>query len=252
MRLEKGEMHKATVFNTSPAAQAQSFAAQGFEWIHLVDLNGAFEGKAVNQSAVEAIRKAVDLPLQLGGGIRDLAAIERWLEAGITRVILGTIALRNPELVKQACKQFPGKIVVGIDGREGFVAVEGWAEKSSVSVEELALKFEDAGVAAIIYTDIERDGMLQGPNIEATRKLAEKLTTPVIASGGVSSIEDLRKLKAIEASGIAGVISGRAIYDGRIDITAALELMRGKEAEPAMSVRSTALLRRQEPEQGAS
>ena len=225
VRLEKGEMGGAKVFNPDPAAQAKQFEAQGFQWIHIVDLNGAFEGKSINKQAVESIVKSVNIPLQLGGGIRDLAAIENWLNAGITRVILGTIALRNPELVKTACKKFPNKIVVGIDGREGFVAVEGWAEKSEVGVEELALKFEDAGVAAIVYTDIERDGMMQGPNIEATRKLAERLTTPVIASGGVSSIEDLKKLKAIEKSGIAGVISGRAIYDGQIPIVEALKLM---------------------------
>ena len=224
VRLEKGEMGSAKVFNPDPAAQAKQFEAQGFQWIHIVDLNGAFEGKSINKQAVESIVKSVNIPLQLGGGIRDLAAIENWLNAGITRVILGTIALRNPELVKTACKKFPNKIVVGIDGREGFVAVEGWAEKSEVGVEELALKFEDAGVAAIVYTDIERDGMMQGPNIEATRKLAERLTTPVIASGGVSSIEDLKKLKAIEKSGIAGVISGRAIYDGQIPIVEALKL----------------------------
>lgn len=225
VRLEKGEMGSAKVFNADPAAQAKQFETQGFQWIHIVDLNGAFEGKPVNKQAVESVVKSVKIPLQLGGGIRDLAGIEAWLNAGITRVILGTVALRNPELVKTACKKFPNKIVVGIDGREGFVAVEGWAEKSTVSVEELALKFEDAGVAAIVYTDIERDGMMQGPNIEATRKLAEKLTTPVIASGGVSSIEDLKKLKAIEKSGIAGVISGRAIYDGQIPIMEALKLM---------------------------
>ena len=225
VRLEKGEMGSAKVFNADPAAQAKQFEAQGFQWIHIVDLNGAFEGKSINKQAVESIVKSVNIPLQLGGGIRDLAGIENWLNAGITRVILGTIALRNPELVKTACKKFPNKIVVGIDGREGFVAVEGWAEKSEVGVEELALKFEDAGVAAIVYTDIERDGMMQGPNIEATRKLAERLTTPVIASGGVSSIEDLKKLKAIEKSGIAGVISGRAIYDGQIPIAEALKLM---------------------------
>lgn len=225
VRLEKGEMGKATVFNESPAAQAKQFETQGFTWIHIVDLNGAFEGKPVNRQAVEAIVKSVKIPLQLGGGIRDLAMIEAWLNAGITRVILGTVALRDPELVKAACRKFPGKIVVGIDGREGFVAVEGWAEKSSVSVEELALKFEDAGVAAIIYTDIERDGMMQGPNIEATRKLAERLTTPVIASGGVSSLADLKKIKALEKSGVAGVISGRAIYDGQIPIAESLALM---------------------------
>lgn len=225
VRLKQGEMDQATVFSESPADQAAAFEAQGFKWIHIVDLNGAFEGKPVNAAAVKAIVSKVKVPLQLGGGIRDMAMIEHWLNNGISRVILGTIALRNPQLVKDACKKFPGKIAVGIDAKGGMVAVEGWAETSSVTVEELALKFEDAGVSAIIYTDIDRDGMMQGPNVEATGKLAQRLTTPVIASGGVSSLEDLKQIKALEKKGVMGVISGRAIYDGRIPIDEALKLM---------------------------
>lgn len=225
VRLKQGEMDQATVFSESPADQAAAFETQGFKWIHIVDLNGAFEGKPVNAKAVEAILSRVKVPCQLGGGIRDLGMVEHWLNNGISRVILGTIALRNPQLVKDACKRFPGKIAVGIDAKGGMVAVEGWAETSSVTVEELALKFEDAGVAAIIYTDIDRDGMMQGPNVNATGKLAERLTTPVIASGGVSSIEDLKQIKALEKKGVIGVISGRAIYDGRIPIPEALKLM---------------------------
>lgn len=224
VRLKKGDMEQVTVFNDDPAAQAKRFEEQGFQWVHLVDLNGAFEGKPVNAAAVEAIRKTVDLPLQLGGGIRDIATIERWLSLGITRVILGTIALRNPELVKEACRKFPGKIVVGIDGRGGKVAVEGWAEVSEVSVLDLAKKFEDAGVAAIIYTDIERDGILAGPDIEGTKALMDAVNIPVIASGGVSSNADIEALKSLEKEGLEGVISGRAIYDGRIDIEVALRL----------------------------
>lgn len=225
VRLKQGEMDQATVFSESPADQAALFEAQGFKWIHIVDLNGAFEGKPVNAAAVKSIVAKVKVPLQLGGGIRDMGMIEHWLNNGIARVILGTIALRNPQLVKDACNLFPGKIAVGIDAKGGMVAVEGWAETSSVTVEELALKFEDAGVAAIIYTDIDRDGMMQGPNVEATGKLAQRLTTPVIASGGVSSLEDLKAIKALEKKGVVGVISGRAIYDGRIPIGEALRLM---------------------------
>ncbi len=224
VRLQKGDMELVTVFNDNPADQAKKFAQQGFEWVHLVDLNGAFEGKPVNAAAVESIRNAVDLPLQLGGGIRDIATIERWLSLGITRVILGTVALRNPELVKEACKKFPGKIVVGIDGRGGKVAVEGWAEVSEVSVLELAKKFEDAGVSAIIYTDIERDGVLAGPDLEGTKALMNAVNIPIIASGGVSSDDDIKALKTLEKDGLEGVISGRAIYDGRINIEAALKL----------------------------
>ncbi|PKU23493.1 1-(5-phosphoribosyl)-5-[(5-phosphoribosylamino)methylideneamino]imidazole-4-carboxamide isomerase [Telmatospirillum siberiense] len=226
VRLVKGEMNAATVFNTDPAAQARNFAAAGCAWIHVVDLNGAFAGRPVNGAAVESIVKAVPVPVQLGGGIRDMETIALWLEKGVRRVILGTVALRNPPLVRQACARFPGQVAVGIDARDGYVAVEGWAEKSEVTALDLALKFEDAGVAAIIYTDIERDGLLAGPNVEATAALAEKLTTPVIASGGVASLDDLRALKARAASGIAGVISGRALYDGRIDLAAALAVLK--------------------------
>ena len=226
VRLVRGEMDAATVFNTDPGAQAKSFADAGCDWIHVVDLNGAFAGKPVNGDAVSAIIGAVDVPVQLGGGIRDLATIDMWLSKGLARVILGTVALRDPDLVRQACKAFPGKVAVGIDARDGFVAVEGWAETSSITALDLALKFEDAGVAAIIYTDIDRDGAMGGPNVEATAALAERLTTPVIASGGVSSLDDLKALKARAASGISGVISGRALYDGRIDLKAALAVLK--------------------------
>lgn len=225
VRLKLGLMEEATVFNTDPGAQAKSFAAAGAQWIHVVDLNGAFAGKPVNAGAVEQILKSVTVPVQLGGGIRTMATIEDWLSRGLARVILGTVALRDPALVKQACKLFPGKIAVGIDAKGGRVAVEGWAETSDITVTELALKFEDAGAAAIIYTDIDRDGVLTGPNVEATAALARAISTPVIASGGVSSLDDLRALKAVAASGIAGVISGRAIYDGRIDVAEAIALL---------------------------
>jgi len=226
VRLVRGEMDAATVFNTDPGAQARSFSDAGCEWIHVVDLNGAFAGKPVNGDAVSAIVNAVGVPVQLGGGIRDMATIEFWLERGVARVILGTVALRDPALVRAACGQFPGKVAVGIDARGGYVAVEGWAETSQVTALELGLKFEDAGVAAIIYTDIDRDGVMQGPNVEATATLAERLTTPVIASGGVASLDDLRALKARASSGISGVISGRALYDGRIDLAAALAVLK--------------------------
>ncbi|MBB3064060.1 1-(5-phosphoribosyl)-5-[(5-phosphoribosylamino)methylideneamino]imidazole-4-carboxamide isomerase [Limibacillus halophilus] len=226
VRLLRGEMDQATVFNDDPADQAAKFEAMGFEWLHLVDLNGAFAGKPVNAAAVEAIRARVTLPMQLGGGIRDRATIERWLEAGITRVILGTIAVRDPALVIEACKAHPGAVVVGIDARAGRVAVEGWAEASSLQADELARRFEDVGVAAIVYTDIDRDGALQGINLEATEALAKAVSIPVIASGGLASIEDIRALKAREESGIAGAICGRALYDGRLDPAAALALAR--------------------------
>ncbi|OJX68071.1 1-(5-phosphoribosyl)-5-[(5-phosphoribosylamino)methylideneamino]imidazole-4-carboxamide isomerase [Magnetospirillum sp. 64-120] len=225
VRLKLGLMEEATVFNTDPGAQARAFAEAGAQWIHVVDLNGAFAGKPVNGHAVESILKAVKVPVQLGGGIRDTATIEMWLEKGVRRVILGTVALRDPGLVKDACKRFPGRVAVGIDAKGGKVAVEGWAETSDLTVLDLALKFEDAGVAAIIYTDIDRDGVLAGPNTEATAALARAISTPVIASGGVSSLEDLRALKAVASSGIAGVISGRAIYDGRIDVAQAIKLL---------------------------
>lgn len=230
VRLRQGDMNAATVFNDDPAAQARAFAAAGVEWLHLVDLDGAFAGRPVNAEAVDGILAAVDLPCQLGGGIRDLATVERWLGRGIARVILGTAALKDPALVRAACRSFPGRIAVGIDARGGRVAVEGWAETSEVSARELALRFEDAGVAAIIHTDIERDGLLAGANAEATAALAAAVSTPVIASGGVGGLEDLRALKAVEASGIAGVVVGRALYDGRLDLAAALALLRPEGA----------------------
>jgi phosphoribosylformimino-5-aminoimidazole carboxamide ribotide isomerase len=225
VRLKRGEMAEATVFNHDPGAQAREFANAGCAWIHVVDLNGAFAGKPVNGEAVEKILSAVTVPVQLGGGIRNMATIEFWLEKGIRRVILGTVALRNPELVKEACQNYPGRIAVGVDARNGLVAVEGWAETSEITARELALKFEDAGVTAIIYTDIDRDGLLLGPNVEATAELARALTTPVISSGGVSSLDDLKALKRVEKDGVIGVISGRAIYDGRIDLKSALILL---------------------------
>lgn len=233
VRLLRGEMSQATVFNTDPGEQARLFQSQGFEWLHLVDLNGAFEGKPVNGAAVESILKSVTIPVQLGGGIRDLNTIGMWLEKGISRVILGTVALRDPELVKAACREFPGRIAVGIDAREGYVAVAGWAETSDIKALDLALKFEDCGVAAIIYTDINRDGAMGGVNVESTSDLAFHLTTPVIASGGVSSIEDLKALKTEEDTGIEGVICGRALYDGRIDPKEALALLSAPAVEDA-------------------
>ena len=227
VRLLRGEMGRATVFNTDPAAQARDFAAAGFQWLHLVDLNGAVEGRPVNADAVAAILAQAKIPAQLGGGIRDLATVERWIEAGVERVILGTLALEKPDLVKEACREFPGRVAVGIDARGGKVAVEGWTRTSEVKALDLALRFEDAGVAAIIYTDIGRDGAMVGVNVEATVDLAYALTTPVIASGGVSSINDIIDLKAHEESGIAGVICGRALYDGRIEPAEALRVARG-------------------------
>ena len=226
VRLVRGEMSQSTTFNDDPAAQACDFADAGFEWIHIVDLNGAFAGKPVNAEAVAAITAAVDLPVQLGGGIRSMDTIARWLEAGVQRVILGTAALKDPDLVRRACDQYPGRIVVGIDAREGRVAVEGWAETSEMKVLDLAMRFENDGVAAIVYTDIDRDGAMQGVNVDATVDLAFALTTPVIASGGVRGISDLADLKENESAGIEGVISGRAIYDGRLDAGEALELLR--------------------------
>ncbi len=227
VRLLRGEMESATVFNDDPAAQARAFADQGFRWLHLVDLNGAFEGRPVNAAAVEAIIAAVDLPVQLGGGIRDLATIERWLDLGVRRVILGTVAVKDPELVRQACKAFPGRVVLGIDAKGGQVAVEGWAEVSEITALDLAQRFQDAGAAAIVYTDIDRDGALQGANLAATRALAEAIETPVIASGGVASLDDIAAFLAIAETGIEGVISGRALYDGRLDPAAALALLAG-------------------------
>lgn len=230
VRLVQGDMDQATLFNTDPAAQARDFAAAGFEWLHLVDLNGAFAGRPVNGDAVAAILAAIELPVQLGGGIRDMATIDHWLEAGVRRVILGTVALKDPALVKDACRRYPGRVAVGIDARGGKVAVEGWAKTAEVTARDLALRFEDAGVAAIIYTDIDRDGLLSGLNIEATAALARALSTPVIASGGLASLEDLRALLAVAEAGIEGAISGRALYDGRLDSAAALALLRAEAA----------------------
>jgi phosphoribosylformimino-5-aminoimidazole carboxamide ribotide isomerase len=225
VRLLRGDMAQATVFNDDPSAQAADFKAAGFGWLHLVDLDGAFAGRPVNADAVERIVAAVgDTPVQLGGGIRDLATVERWLERGVTRVILGTVAVKNPDLVAEACRTFPGRIVVGIDARAGRVATEGWAETSELAAAELAKRFEDAGVAAIVYTDIDRDGALEGVNVEATAELARAVDIPVIASGGVAGIEDIRRLMAVEGDGVTGAILGRALYDGRIDPRAALEL----------------------------
>ena len=226
VRLKLGDMEQATIFNDNPAAQAKSFEAQGFEWLHLVDLNGAFEGRPVNGKAVEEILKAISIPVQLGGGIRDLATIEHWLSRGVTRVILGTIALRNPDIVREACKEFPGEIVVGIDAKAGHVAVEGWGESSSLTAIELGKRFEDVGVSAIVFTDIDRDGILKGINFEKTLELANSVNIPVIASGGLASIKDIERLLKPDCAILEGAISGRAIYDGRLDSKAALKLIR--------------------------
>lgn len=224
VRLYQGEMDKATVFSASPADQAEIFEKAGFSWLHVVDLNGAFEGRPVNGEAVNSIISRVDMPVQLGGGIRTMEMISYWLESGITRVILGTVALRSPALVKEACRTFPGRVAVGIDARQGMVAVEGWATVSDQKATDVARWFEDAGVAAIIYTDIARDGAMKGPNIEETVAFAETISTPVIASGGISSVEDLRRYKKHEGAGIEGIVIGRALYDGAIDPTEALGL----------------------------
>ncbi|MEQ8446872.1 MAG: 1-(5-phosphoribosyl)-5-[(5-phosphoribosylamino)methylideneamino]imidazole-4-carboxamide isomerase [Pelagibacterium sp.] len=230
VRLKLGDMEQATVFNDDPAAQAKAFEEQGFEYLHVVDLNGAFAGESVNGAAVEAILKAVDFPVQLGGGIRTLAHIESWLEKGLARVILGTVAVRDPELVKAACKAFPGQVAVGIDARGGKVAVEGWAETSELSAIDLARRFEGAGVAAIIYTDIDRDGVLKGINWPSTLELANATSIPVIASGGLAGIEDIRRMTDPDAQILQGAISGRALYDGRIDSREALALLKGEAA----------------------
>lgn len=229
VRLKLGDMEQATVYNPDPAAQAKAFEDQGFEWLHVVDLNGAFAGESVNGAAVDAILKATRNPVQLGGGIRTLAHIENWLSRGLARVILGTIAVRDPELVKDACRLFPGRVAVGIDAKGGKVAVEGWAEASELGVIELARKFEGAGVAAIIYTDIDRDGILAGINWASTLELANAVSIPVIASGGLASLDDIRRLTAPDATKLEGAISGRALYDGRIDPAQALAILRGEE-----------------------
>ena len=227
VRLKLGEMDTATVYNDDPAAQAKAFEEMGFEWLHVVDLNGAFEGQSVNGAAVESIIKATKNPVQLGGGIRTLAHIENWLSKGLSRVILGTIAVRDPELVREACKFFPGRVAVGIDAKGGKVAVEGWAEASELGVIEMAKRFEGAGVAAIIYTDIDRDGILTGINWDSTIELAGEVTIPVIASGGLASLDDIRRMTQPDAIRLEGAISGRALYDGRIDPAEALAILRG-------------------------
>ena len=229
VRLRRGDMDQATVYADDPGAQAKAWQAAGFSWLHVVDLNGAFAGRPVNAAAVRAILANVTVPVQLGGGIRDIAGIAAWLDAGIHRVILGSAAAKNPPLVLEACKTFPGRIAVGIDAHDGFVATEGWAETSTMPATDLGLRFEDAGVSAIIYTDIGRDGMLSGLNLDQTVALSERLTTPVIASGGVGSMDHLAALKAAAAgTRIEGVIVGRALYDGRIDPAAAVALLAGR------------------------
>src|SRR5947207_11702709 len=233
VRLEQGDMARATVFNLEPAAQARAFAAQGFEYLHVVDLDGAFAGKPMNALAVEAMLQAVTMPVQLGGGIRDLKTVEAWLAKGIARVIIGTAAVRDPEFVKRAARRFPGRVAVGLDARDGRVAVEGWAETSQVTALEIAQRFEDAGVAAIIFTDIARDGLLKGLNLDATIALAERISIPLIASGGFASIDDVKALLAPRAKKLAGAIAGRALYDGRLDPQAALALIRNARAAAA-------------------
>ena len=230
VRLEQGDMARATVFNRDPAEQARLFAAQGFAYLHLVDLDGAFAGRPMNAAAVERILATVKIPVQLGGGIRERATIEAWLGKGVTRVIIGTAAVRDPALVKQAASAFPGRVVVGLDARDGRVAVEGWAATSELSALELARRFEDAGVAAIVYTDVARDGMLKGLNLDSTIALAEAVSIPVVASGGLASIDDVRALLTPRAQKLAGAIVGRALYDGRLDAAEALKLIRTAQA----------------------
>jgi phosphoribosylformimino-5-aminoimidazole carboxamide ribotide isomerase len=227
VRLEQGDMARATVFNRDPAAQARSFQDQGFAYLHVVDLDGAFAGKPVNARAVETMLKAITMPVQLGGGIRDMATLEGWLGKGIARVIIGTAAVRDPAFVKEAAKKYPGRVAVGLDARERMVAVQGWAEKSTLTVLEMADRFQDAGVAAIIYTDIDRDGVLKGVNWDATYELADHTTIPVIASGGLSHVDELRAAALRGHPNVEGVISGRALYDGRIDAAEAIDILRG-------------------------
>jgi phosphoribosylformimino-5-aminoimidazole carboxamide ribotide isomerase len=233
VRLQQGDMARATVFHRDPAAQAQAFAAQGFDYLHVVDLDGAFAGKPMNAAAVESILAATRMPLQLGGGIRDIATVEAWLDKGVTRVIIGTAAVRDPVLVKDAARRFPGRVAVGLDARDNKVAVQGWAETSELSALDIARRFEDAGVAALIYTDISRDGLLTGLNLDATIALAEAVSIPVIASGGLASLDDVRALLQPRAAKLAGAIAGRALYDGRLDATAALAHIRA--SKPATS-----------------
>jgi phosphoribosylformimino-5-aminoimidazole carboxamide ribotide isomerase len=226
VRLEQGDMTRATVFHRDPAAQARTFEQQGFEYLHVVDLDGAFAGKPMNAAAVDHILETVSIPVQLGGGVRDTATVESWLEKGVTRVIIGTAAVRDPPFVKQAARDYPGRVAVGLDARDGKVAVEGWAESSELSAFEIARRFEDVGVAAIVYTDIARDGMLQGLNLDATIALADAISIPVIASGGLASIEDIKRLLEPRAKKLAGAIAGRALYDGRLEPAEALKLIR--------------------------
>ncbi len=237
VRLLRGAMDTATLFNQDPAAQARDFAAAGFSWLHVVDLDGAFAGRSVNRAAVDSILAAVELPVQLGGGLRSLAAIEAWLAAGVARIILGTVAVKEPDLVAAACRSFPGRIAVGIDARDGRVAVEGWAETSNLHAIDLARRAEDAGVSTLIYTDIARDGALEGVNLEATLAVARAVRVPVIASGGVASLDDIAALLAVEAQGIEGVICGRALYDGHIDPATALALVGAPVSPPITQAR---------------
>ena len=230
VRLQQGDMARATIFNHDPAQQAAQFEAEGFRYLHIVDLDGAFAGQPVNAAAVERILEAVGMPVQLGGGIRDIARVEDWLEKGITRVILGTAAVRDPAFVRQAARRFPGRVAVGLDAKDGRVAVEGWAETSDLTALELAQRFEDAGVSAIIYTDIARDGLLKGLNLDATIALADAISIPVIASGGLASMDDVTALLEPRAAKLEGAITGRALYDGRLDPRAALALVAGLSA----------------------
>ena len=226
VRLEQGDMARATIFHRDPAAQARAFEEQGFEYLHIVDLDGAFAGMPMNAAAVDRILETVGIPVQLGGGVRDTATVENWLEKGIDRIVIGTAAVRDPPFVKQAARDYPGRIAVGLDARDGKVAVEGWAETSELSVLDIARRFEDVGVSAIVYTDIARDGMLQGLNLDATVALAEAIRIPIIASGGLASIEDIKELLSPRAGKLAGAIAGRALYDGRLDAAEALKLIR--------------------------
>lgn len=230
VRLEQGDMARATIFHRDPAAQARAFEQQGFEYLHIVDLDGAFAGKPMNAAAVDRILETVGIPVQLGGGVRDTATVENWLEKGIDRIIIGTAAVRDPSFVKQAARDYPGRIAVGLDARDGKVAVEGWAETSELSVLDIARRFEDVGVSAIVYTDIARDGMVRGLNLDATVALAEAIRIPIIASGGLASIEDIKELLSPRAGKLAGAIAGRALYDGRLDAAEALKLIRSARA----------------------
>ncbi|MGB9259267.1 MAG: 1-(5-phosphoribosyl)-5-[(5-phosphoribosylamino)methylideneamino]imidazole-4-carboxamide isomerase [Pseudolabrys sp.] len=230
VRLEQGDMARATIFHRDPAAQARAFEQQGFEYLHIVDLDGAFAGMPMNAAAVDRILETVGIPVQLGGGVRDTATVENWLEKGIDRIIIGTAAVRDPPFVKQAARDYPGRIAVGLDARDGKVAVEGWAETSELSVLDIARRFEDVGVSAIVYTDIARDGMLQGLNLDATVALAEAIRIPIIASGGLASIEEIKELLSPRAGKLAGAIAGRALYDWRLDAAEALKLIRSARA----------------------